>query len=42
MNNFNKLLYTYKSIFNRKTLYDYNKKNAKKFVFQKKIRIFVM
>ena len=33
MNSFNRLLYTYRIIFNRKILYDYNKKNAQNFVF---------
>lgn len=36
MNNFNRLLYTYRFILNKKILFDYNKRNAQNFVFLKK------
>ena len=42
MNSFNRLLYTYRFIFNRKILFDYNRKNAQNFVFSKKMPIFVI
>lgn len=35
MNSFNKLLLLYIDLFNRKILYDYNKKNAKNCVFKR-------
>lgn len=42
MNSFNRLSYTYRFIFNRKILYDYNRKNAQNFVFSKKMPIFAI
>lgn len=37
MNNFNRLLYTYILIFNKKILSDYNKKNVQRFCILKKM-----
>lgn len=36
MNSFNRLLYTYRSIINRKIIYNYNRNNAQNFMFSKK------
>ena len=42
MNSFNRLSYTYRFIFNRKILIDYNRILLKNFVFSKKMPIFVI